>query len=277
MKIILLGLGVQSTCLYLKSSLGQFPRADYAIFSDVGGEAEPTYRYLEFLLQWQKKHKGIPIHVLKVKNLYKDLLSLKQEQRFTTIPAFTKNADGSIGMLKRQCTAEYKIVPVDNFIRDSIYLLPKRARRPQTDLWYGISTDEIERAAIPQARWKLNIYPFLCMQVDSYGNSTGLPWGQKIDRQGIIQWYKTNGFPVPPKSSCIFCPYQSDEAWEDKKNNNPEDFNAAIKIDEAIRNMTSRGIKSPVYLHRSCRPLKEIVFDNKSFKDLGNCSTSCHL
>ena len=34
MKIISLGLGIQSTAMYLMSSLGLINRADYAIFAD---------------------------------------------------------------------------------------------------------------------------------------------------------------------------------------------------------------------------------------------------
>jgi len=41
MKVISLGLGVQSTALYYMSSMGELPRADYAIFADTGGEKTP--------------------------------------------------------------------------------------------------------------------------------------------------------------------------------------------------------------------------------------------
>ena len=34
MKVISLGLGVQSTAVYMMSSLGRLPRADHAVFAD---------------------------------------------------------------------------------------------------------------------------------------------------------------------------------------------------------------------------------------------------
>ena len=47
MKVISLGLGVQSTALYLMSSSGAVERADYAIFSDPGAEHPKTYELLD--------------------------------------------------------------------------------------------------------------------------------------------------------------------------------------------------------------------------------------
>lgn len=49
MRIISLGLGVQSTALYFLSSMGIIERADHAIFADPGAESQQTYDYLEFL------------------------------------------------------------------------------------------------------------------------------------------------------------------------------------------------------------------------------------
>ena len=42
MKIISLGLGIQSTAMYLMSSLNYIDRADYAIFADPGAELPDT-------------------------------------------------------------------------------------------------------------------------------------------------------------------------------------------------------------------------------------------
>lgn len=276
MQIILLGMGIQSTCLYFKSCLGELPRADCAVFSDVGREGKKTYEYLDFLLDWQQRHQGIPIHVLRGKNLFHSLLHPGDNGRFTTIPAFTRNGDGKAGMLRRQCTSEYKIIPVDNFIRDRIYGLPKRARRPVTTLWYGITTEEAERMAIPKARWKLNTYPFLGMQVNSHGGVGKLDWGARMSRADVENWYYQNGILLPPESSCVFCPYQSDASWEQKRIYEPEDFRDAILVDRAIRDSTPLGIKRPVYLHRSCLPLEQVQFKKSDNKDYGECSGNCH-
>ena len=60
LKVISLGMGVQSTALYLMSSMGyKVPRADVAIFSDPQAEHYKTYDMLKWLLQWQKDNDGI--------------------------------------------------------------------------------------------------------------------------------------------------------------------------------------------------------------------------
>lgn len=275
-RIISLGLGVQSSALYLMSSMGELPRADYAVFADTGAESKGTYDYLEWLLQWKDDNNGIAIAVCKEKNLYKDLLSSATTKKFIAIPAFVKKEGGAVGMLKRQCTADYKIKVIDDFIRDEVYHLPKRSRRPATELWHGITLDEIERMSIPREAWKINTYPFLGRAVLHNGNDTRLLWAKMMDRDRVIHWYQTHGLPVPPKSSCFFCPYQSDNTWATRKQNYPEDFKKAIQIDKAVRR-ASRATKFPAYLHVTCKPLDKIKFDADLHTEWGECSGHCHV
>ena len=189
MKIISLGLGVQSTAMYILSSLGKIPIADYAIFADPGSEHPETYKLLKKLNNWQRKNNGIPI-IHKVKSLLKDLLSQKNStgQRFASIPAFTNNGDG---MLRRQCTKEYKIDVVIKEIR-SLYGLKPHKRMPMTEVWLGISTDEIQRmtdSKLPRVKY---VYPL----VDN-----------NYSRSGCTSILAENGFIGVVKSACTFCPY----------------------------------------------------------------------
>jgi len=277
MQIISLGLGVQSTALYLMSSMGELPRADYAIFSDTGKEGKKTYDYLDFLLDWKEKNNGIPIVVLRDKNLYEDLLNPRPGSHFGSIPAFTKNPDTSIGMLRRKCTSEYKIQVIHDYIRDHIYELPKGARRPVTATWQGITLDEIERMSPPRSVWEVRVYPFLGHALHKNGTADSINWIKPMARNEVIQWYLLHGVSVPPKSSCVFCPYQSDRSWAMKKDHAPEDFADAVKVDKAIRDSTRIGIHNPVYLHRSCLPLDEVVFDPAQDEEWGECSGNCHI
>ena len=75
MKVISLGMGVQSTALYMMSSLNYIDRADHAIFADPGAELPRTYEILEYLKDWTKYNNGIPIHVVNEKNLLLDILN----------------------------------------------------------------------------------------------------------------------------------------------------------------------------------------------------------
>ncbi len=132
MKIISLGLGVQSTALYFLSSMGIIGRADAAIFADPGAERKETYQYLRFLQNWKESHNGIDLIVAREKNIYDDIIGKSRgAERFASIPAFTANEDGTTGMLRRQCTREFKIEPVYKAIRKLQSL--KKGRKIQTN------------------------------------------------------------------------------------------------------------------------------------------------
>ena len=104
------GLGVQSTAVYLMSSMGMLPRADVAIFADPQAEHYKTYEILQWLLGWKEENNGIDIVVNKDRNIYTDQLKTNPHKhiRVPQIPAHTTPS----GIARRQCTYEYKIMPV---------------------------------------------------------------------------------------------------------------------------------------------------------------------
>lgn len=276
MKVISLGMGRQSTALYYMSSMGLFDRVDMAIFADTGGEKTKTLEYYEYLLKWKDENGGIPIYKANYKNLENDLLSNKNKEvnRTASIPAFT-NTNGKTGMLLRQCTSEYKIAQVNKKYRE-VLNLPGKTRFPKTEIWIGITVDEKERMSIPQEGWKINVYPFIGYKTFPDGRF------EKIEKtpmsiSEIIQWYKDNNLPIPEKSSCKFCPFQGDANWLRLKQLTPKDFKDAIKIDLAIRDSSKRGIKSPIYLHDSLKPLSEVNFNENQITIWGNCTDGCDI
>lgn len=276
-KFLSLGLGVQSTCLYFMSSMGVLPRVNAAIFADLGREKAGTLRYLDYLLNWMNENGGIPITVIRNKNLYQDLLNNvnSRERRFSSIPAFTRNEDGSQGMLRRQCTGEYKIDQVDTAIRK--YFKKDNLRGYQVEVWKGISRDELDRMSEPDVQWKTHTYPFTHYRVSAKEYTRYDPGIPTMTRNDIENWFRQHNLPIPPKSSCVFCPYQSDASYAYMQENEPENFEAACLVDDAIRNSSKKGTGQPVYLHESMIPLREVVF-KKGRPDLwhGDCSGGCH-
>jgi hypothetical protein len=277
MKILSLGLGVQSTWIYYSANMGLMQKFDYAIFSDTGGEKTATLKYLyDVLIPWKEKNNGTEIIICREKNLKNDLLKDRNStsERFASIPSYIKNLDGSTGMLRRQCTNEYKIEVVEKEIR-KLYGLKKHARMPKTDIIKGISLDEMSRMRNPLTKWEKYIYPYIGFWFthSDYGR---LDDDFKMSRTGIIAQYEKYKIEIPEKSSCVFCPYQSDKSWQTLKNKFPDDFADAVKIDEKIRKNSSR-ITGESYLHKSLQPLCDIQFTNE-LNDLweGNCSSECH-
>ncbi len=255
-KVISLGLGQQSTTMYLMSSRGTIERADFAVFADPGAESKATYKHLKWLRAWSKANNGIPIIVTGKKSLYRDLIlsAIRDNRRSASIPAFTKDLKGKIGLLRRQCTEEYKTNQINRLIRRA-YGLAERQRVPSTEVWLGITLEEIERAKFPRTNWMVFVYPFLNIKAYKH-DFERVQYTAVLRRVDCQKWMEQEGFPLPPKSACTFCPYQSDARWRETKLKDPKEWQRLVMLDEAIRNSTKKGISHPIYLHRSCQPLR---------------------
>lgn len=268
------GLGVQSLTMYLMSSTGLLPRFDVSIFVDTGKEKSKTYEILDWLIKWQKTNNGIPLSIVKEKNLFNDLQS--NNSRFAPIPAFTLNGSG---MLRRQCTNEYKIRQIKKRVK-LILGLSATSHFPPCGNWIGFSLDEVERISLSDSDWETKYFPFcnafssrykVTLQKDSYFPAHG------ITRLNCENWLLSHNFPNPGKSSCVFCPYLSNYEWQQMKIGDPASFQSAILIDSAIRNKKKQGVKEQLYIHKSCKPLGSIAFDNNQ-PSIFNCTSGvCHI
>lgn len=251
-KFISLGAGVQSTTLALMAAHGEFgdnaPKV--AIFADTGWEPTQVYKHLDWLEKELDKY-GIKVLRATRGNIREDFLRfINGEGRSASIPFFTKdpkNPNGKEGMLWRQCTKEYKIDVVRRAMREYLGYGPRQRVKEKIELWMGISTDEIFRAKSSTVQYITNRYPLL---------------DRNMSRNDCLRWMKNNGYPMPPKSSCIGCPYRSDNQWIDLKENYPEDFADAVDFDRKIREKLVNGYE--LYVHRSCKPLDEVDFYEKS-------------
>jgi hypothetical protein len=255
-KILSLGAGIQSSTLLLMSVRGEIPKIDCAIFADTGWEPQEVYDHLEWLRPISEAG-GIPIQVVNnggIKEIsVKGFVHGKQGlgQRYATIPLHIMNPDGTKGIVRRQCTSEFKIVPQERYIKKGILGLKKNDRWPKepvVDHWFGISTDEMIRVRIASERWKRNVYP-LCNIPDDY-----MPKG--YNRQACVSWLEKN-YPdrKMPKSACIGCPFHDNRNWRDLRDRRPDEWADAVEVDKQIRH--GKDMKGSAYLHRSLKPLDE--------------------
>ena len=278
LKIISLGLGQQSTALYYMSSLGDLPRADHAVFVDPGAETAARYADLEQLLRWQQHHDGIPIHVTGKKSITHDLINGTNSEgtRFISIPAFTKSSNGKTGMLRRQCTVEYKVKEVNRAIR-KLYGLKPHQPTPATELWMGITVEELSRLRQPRYHWQTFVYPFCSYRTTTAGTHS-TSYNLRYTRHDCQRWLWSRHLPVPVKSACYFCPYHSDHSWLQLKRTQPDEWDKAVELDKIVRDSRGKGVQHSIYLHRSCKPLDEVDL-NENQPDLftseceGHCGT----
>jgi hypothetical protein len=245
--VISLGVGVQSSTMLLMATKNELPHVDYAIFADTGYEPKSVYNYLNLL----KKIVKFPIYQVSKGNIKNDMInSIKNNTKFPTAPFFTQNAiTGKKGMLRRQCTADYKIMPIRKKLRE-LCNVGFRKRFPKDkyiEQWIGISTDEIQRMKPARDPYIKNRHPLIELN---------------MSRQDCINWMKKNEFPLPEKSACIMCPYHNDAYWHFMKTERPSEFEDAVKFDKNIRT-GAKNIKDNLFLHRSCKPLDEVEFNKK--------------
>lgn len=253
--ILNLGAGVQSTALYLMSMDGDLEMTfDYAIFADTGDEPDAVYEHLKWM---QGLDGGAEILVKSVGCIGDDIVKGENStgQSFITIPAFTVSTEtGQRGIMRRQCTMEYKIRVVEKTIRQDILGLKKRQRVPKdVELWQymGFSYDEPGRAARARGRfeqrgWSKVGFPL----IDDY-----------MTRHNCVQYLENRVPHHVPRSACVFCPYKSNREWLDLKKNDTKGWDRAVEIDEAIRKDRRGKVDNDMYLHNSYTPLKDCNLD----------------
>lgn len=250
MKILALGAGRQSSTIFKMACYDEIERFDAAIFADTGWEPKPVYEWLEYLKEQGKKY-GIPIHTVSQGNIRDDALvsqirGIKEEgKRWASMPLFVLGPNGKKGMIRRQCTYEYKLRPIEKKQRELAGYKPRKRMPPGTiESWIGFSADEANRATISSKKWLTFYYPLIEMRMRA---------------SDCLAWFKKKGLPEPPRSACIGCPFRHDREWEWLKNNSPEDFEDAVFVDKAIRKCG--GMRGDVFLHANRIPLDEVVFN----------------
>ncbi|CDN95775.1 MULTISPECIES: hypothetical protein [Agrobacterium] len=270
LRVLSLGAGVQSTTLALLAAHGEIgPMPDCAIFADTGWEPKPVYEHLAWLSS--PNVLPFPIHIVSAGDLRADLIAGAHGARWASIPAFTRNVTpagtelpvydeddngnlvvvGSrilptdqigVGMIRRQCTGDYKIVPIRRKVRELLGIARRRSpASPVAEQWLGISLDEALRMKPSFETWQINRWPLI---------------ERGMTRRDCLHWLERHGYPLPPKSACIGCPFHSDDHWRHMRDHDPEAWADAVSVDATIRT-GFRGIRGEVYLHRSAVPLDQ--------------------
>ena len=271
LEVISLGAGVQSSVLCLLAAKGVIkPLPDFAIFADTMWEPPEVMEWLEVL----KTLVPFPIHIVSAGDLRQETIdAAKNKSRVASAPFFTRGKDGRAALIRRQCTDSYKLVPIKKQIRKILGV--KKGGRVNNAIvtqQIGISTDEAQRMSESRDKWIVLRWPLIELG---------------MSRRDCLQWMKHHGYPEPPKSACVGCPYHNDEKWREMKMNKPEQFADAVAFDKDIRGGFGKS-EGELFVHRSLQPLGEVDFsndiDNGQMNWLGEstggeleCSAHCFL
>lgn len=257
-----LGAGVQSSTLALMAARGEIsPMPDAAIFADTQAEQKRVYEWLE----WLEKQLPFPVYKTTKGDLTRAALSVRKRKTGegqwvkSLIPAYTLEPDGKRGHMMRSCTYDYKLLPLLAMQRKLAGI--KRGQKEITvTSWIGISWDEVQRMKPSREPWVQHRYPLIELQ---------------MRRDQCIKWMLDHGYPEPPRSACVYCPYHDDREWSRMKTDEPDEFLRAVDFEAAMqaahgKTDNRRGV---CYLHPSRVPLSEVVFRGPNQNQLGLWNT----
>lgn len=252
-RILNLGAGVQSTAIYLMMMEGEIHPADVAVFADTQDEPPHVYEHL----RWMQSLGGPPIEIVTTGKLSESLENgtdaagnalADESQHFIAIPAYVKNQDGSRGMVSRQCTADFKVRPIEAFIRERYgdgkgKPIPRDVEITQI---FGLSYDEPKRVIRVQQRFSAKPRNWRCE----------FPlWDLQATRGECVKYLAGRVPHEVGRSACVYCPFKSDAEWRWLRDNCPDGWAKAVEIDEICRRGKMR--RGERYLHGSLVPLAE--------------------
>jgi hypothetical protein len=145
----------------------------------------------------------------------------------------------------RSCTADFKIAVVGKWLKAN----GATAQDPAT-VMIGISVDEIERAGRGRDNaYERRTYPLLDLGLN------------RTDCKTIIA---EAGLPVPPKSSCFFCPYHRPATWSDMRRDEPELFAKSQDLEDLLNERRTMLGKDPVWLTRFNKRLSDAISESQT-------------
>jgi hypothetical protein len=246
-RVLSLGAGVQSSTLALMMEKGLIEPADCAIFSDTQWEPRAVYVWLD----WLEQQLSFPVHRVTQGNLREAVMRQANATggRFASVPWHMPGAMG-----RRQCTREYKVDPLRRKMRELV------GKGGHVEVCIGISVDEAHRMKPARNLWQHHTWPLIDL---------------RMTRADCLIWMERAGYPRPPKSSCLGCPYHSDQQWQEIKSGPADEWADVVAVDKAIRITPKMRLKQ--YMHRTCKPISEVQFSNETQIDMfGNeCEGMC--
>jgi hypothetical protein len=281
-----LGAGVQSTTLELMFRKGLIHYDGHPVkltaagFADTMREPGYVYEHLSWLMSDAADH---PIFIVSKSDIGEDLMRGENstKQRFASIPAFTARVEGKKdGIVRRQCTSEYKIKVLDALWRRVVGAIPGRPipKTRKLYLYFGISLDEKSRATRiwegyhvgrpiknkdGSLKLKKNGQPVAARKSPFEPRFPLIDMG--MTRADCHEWLAKQGIPHEVKrSACVFCPFHSDAEWLDLQKNDPAGWEYAVELDRTMRlpgRIINRRLDQSLYLHSSCIPLSLVQLD----------------
>lgn len=292
-----MGAGVQSTTIALLAANGVIEKPRYAVFSDTGWEPPAVYEHLNRLDAEVLQPSGIELVRVANGNLRDEAVDVSYIRR---IPVFTRAADGSRGITKRQCTGHYKLAPIFQWLRSALgatttsdtcgycggtgerevpWLVKAQADTTvgECSVCHG-SGIRTRVGAAPKGKWAR---AYIGFSLDELGRMSAsevtyavneyplISGDLRMSREDCIDYLREQGWGTTPKSACIGCPFHTNAEWR-KIKADPQLWAEAVEVDRQIRRRPLQNDEA--FLHHSAMPLEIVDISGGGEDELGSCS-----
>lgn len=196
---------------------GEIP--DLVMFADTGGERPETYTHIHMMFDWLKGH-GVECVTVRNAPASGDKTLEENCLRRKELPSLAYGFKG--------CSVKWKRQPMDRFLRTqyepSMRVL---ASGQKVTRIIGIDAGETRRAKLPPDEHFIYRYPLV-------------EWGW--DRKDCIAVIEAAKLPIPPKSSCFFCPAMRRDEIRALRVQHPELYKRAVAIEDNAVTHTVVGL-----------------------------------
>ena len=241
--ILSFGAGVNTVALMVMLVREKAP-LDGVVFADTGGETPDTYESVEVARTYLEEH-DVPFSVVRARRGETDLYGT----------AFRRRVIPSVQW--RWCTRDFKVNPIHQYYRGI---------GGHVNQYVGIAYDEIHRMRDSRIDYVTNLYPLI---------------DNRFTRQDCIDLISDAGLPVPEKSGCYFCPFNSTERWRHLLSRHPDLFEKAIGLEENSKHFPSQRLTDQVFRERDRVTLREyrsqleLGMDNQQVPEGMACGGDC--
>lgn len=239
------GGGIQSVAIGCLIRNGTLPVPDLAYIADTGRERKTTWQYLRDHMQSHLDVVGVTIQVIGHDMARRDLCD---QSGLTLVPAYTAE-----GRKASFCSGEWKRDVAERWLR--------LQGVKECEQWLGFSIDEVRRAKKDHRNWCKLAFPLIDLFIN-----------RAMCRTIIAE----SGLPIPKKSRCYCCPHQSDEEWQEVRDDH-EEWALACEVEKQIN--ASDPEQSGLYLYAGRMPLETVerfssgIGEPSRVCEGGNCFT----
>lgn len=244
LKVFSFGGGVQSTAALV---LAAQDKLDYCtfLFCNVGEDSEnpATLAYVQDVARPFAQRHRLAFIELQKKRRDGSLDTVYQRLTrpgSTSIGIPVRLANGAPG--NRTCTVDFKILVVARWLKQQ-----GASKEHPATVGLGISLDEWQRMRTDSGiEHERLAYPLIDL---------------RLDRAACMEIIRQAGLPIPPKSSCWFCPFHTLAAWQEMRHSQPELFAKAVALEGRINERRAAIGRDRVWFTRKLKPLQQATTD----------------